>query len=70
MLRLLFFKKKKNGEKSIVCRHISTLKYNNSSLLKGFKRYLTSGSCELSLEVEHLDDLWFGITQLETNIKS
>jgi hypothetical protein len=68
MLCLLFSKKKKNDEKSIVRKHLkhtkkaSTLKYSNSSLLKGFKRSLTGGSRGLSLKAEHLDDLWFGIT--------
>jgi len=51
MLCLLFPKKKKNGEKSIVRKHLkhikktSTLKYSNPSLIKGFKRSITDSSC-------------------------
>jgi hypothetical protein len=41
----------------------STLRYNNFSLLKGFRRFLTDDSYELSLETEQLDDLWFVTTQ-------
>jgi hypothetical protein len=41
----------------------STLRYNNSSVLKEFRRFLTSSSCELPLEAEQLDDLWFVTTQ-------
>jgi hypothetical protein len=77
MLCLLFSKKKKNGEKSIVRKHLkhiqkktSTLKYSNPSLIKEFKRSLTDSSCGLSLKAEYLDNLWFGIIQPETNINS
>jgi hypothetical protein len=31
---------------------------------KRFKRFFTSGSSGLLLEIEHLDDLWFATTQL------
>jgi hypothetical protein len=45
-------------------KRASTQRYNNLSHLKGFTRFCTSGSCGLSLEDGHLDDLWFAITQL------
>ena len=32
------------------------------SLLKGFSRFFTGGSYGLSLEIGHLDDLWFATT--------
>jgi hypothetical protein len=40
-----------------------TLRYNNSSVLKEFRIFLTGSSCELPLEAEQLDDLWFATTQ-------
>jgi hypothetical protein len=48
-------------------KRASTQRYNNLSHLKGFTRFCTSGSCGLSLEDGHLDDLWFAITQLWSN---
>jgi hypothetical protein len=47
-------------------KRVSTLKYNNLSLLKEFMIFFTDGSCGLPLEVGHLDDLWFA-TQLWSN---
>ena len=41
----------------------STLRYNNSRFLKGFKRFLISGSCILLLKVEYFNELWFIRTQ-------
>ena len=38
-------------------------RYNNPSLLKGFKRFFIDDSCRLSLEDGHLDNLWFAIIQ-------
>ena len=35
----------------------STKRYNNRSLLKGFKIFLIDGSFELPLETGHLNDL-------------
>jgi hypothetical protein len=52
MLCLLFPKKKTR-----------TLRYNNSSVLKEFRIFLTGSSCELPLEAEQLDGLWFATTQ-------
>jgi len=34
-----------------------TLKYNNLSLLKGFRRFFIGSLCGLSLEIGHLDGL-------------
>jgi hypothetical protein len=45
-------------------KRASTLRYINSSLLKGFKRFLTSGLYGLSLEARQLDGLWFMTTRL------
>jgi hypothetical protein len=41
----------------------NTLRYSNFSLLKGFRRFLTDDSYELSLETKQLDGLWFVTTQ-------
>jgi hypothetical protein len=56
---------KREREKSTVRKHLNiqkkranTLKYNNSFILKGFKRFLTSGSYGFSLEAEHLDNMF------------
>jgi hypothetical protein len=38
-------------------------RYNNPSLLKGFKRFFIDDSCRLSLEAGHLNNLWFAIIQ-------
>jgi len=35
----------------------STLRYNNFSLLKRFKRFFIGDLCELLLEARHLNDL-------------
>lgn len=40
----------------------STLKYNNLSLLKGFKRFFAIDLCGLHLKVRHFDDLCFTTT--------
>ena len=40
-------------------KRASTQRHINSSLLKEFKRFLTSGLYGLLLEVRHLDNLWF-----------
>ena len=37
-------------------------RYNNPSLLKGFKRFFIDGLCRLLLEAGHLDNLWFVTT--------
>jgi len=68
MLYLLFYmyymivqqyitKTPKYKRKELAFKGITT-----SLILNGFRKFLTSGSCGLLLEVGHLDDLWFVIT--------
>jgi hypothetical protein len=45
-------------------KRANTQRHSNSSLVKGFKIFLTDGSCGLPLEAGHLDDLWFATTRL------
>ena len=33
-------------------KRVITLRYDNLSLLKGFERFITCGSCELILEIK------------------
>jgi hypothetical protein len=40
----------------------STPRYNNSSLIEGFKRFIIGSLCGLLLEAGQLDDLWFATT--------
>jgi hypothetical protein len=61
--------KEEKCEKNTVHKHlkhkkkrVSTLRYKNPSLLKGFKRLLTGGSCGLPLEAGHLDNVRFVTT--------
>jgi hypothetical protein len=58
----LLFSTRKEGEYSMEPKtqkkRTSTLRYNNLSLLKKFRRFLTS-SCGLPLKAGYLDDLWF-----------
>jgi len=52
-----------NTQYSVTKKNVNNQRHNNHSLLKGFKRFFTGGSCRLPLEARHLDDLWFMITQ-------
>jgi hypothetical protein len=64
-MSLVFYGKKKEGEKSIIHDHpkhkkkkrVNTPRYNNPSILKASRRFLTSDSYGLPLEVKHLNDL-------------
>ena len=61
MLCLLFSKVKEYNTKTYI-KKTSFLRYNSPSLLKGFMRFLTGSSCELLLEIENLNNMWFAIT--------
>jgi hypothetical protein len=63
MLCLLFSKVKEYSTKTYKAKKkTSSLRYNNPSLLKGFMRFLTGSSCEILLEIENLNNMWFAIT--------
>ena len=67
-MSLISYERKGEGWENTVHKHLKhkkkkeLLRYNNSSLLNMFRRFLIGGSCGLPLKAEHLDDLWFMTT--------
>jgi hypothetical protein len=63
-LGLLFLKVSRIQYKipKIQNKRVNNQMYNNPSLLKGFKKFLTGGSCRLPLETGYLDTLWLMTT--------
>ena len=65
MLCLIFFIRRRvkyNIETPKTQNRVSIHRYNKPSLLKRFRKFLISDSYGLSLEVGHLNGLWFAKT--------